>query len=89
MEKENTAKSGTGGTGTEQDKSFSFEKMMGCCAAMSGPGGKGEKMKDMCGGMMSDPKMMAKMKDCCGGKGLTPEMMEKWKNCCGSGEKKE
>jgi len=66
MEKENTAKSGTGGTQVEKDKSLFFEKFISCCAAMSGPGGMDEKMKDCCGGKEFNPDMMEKWTSCCG-----------------------
>ena len=78
MEKENTAKSGTG-----------MEEMMkGCCGDKGFSPEMMEKMKGCCGGM-KDPEMMKKMRDCCGEKGFKPEMMQKWMSCCGTGDKKE
>jgi len=77
MEKENTAKSGTG-----------MENMKDCCGEKGFGAEMMERMKDCCGGM-KDPEMMKKMKACCGDKGFSPEMMQKWMSCCETGDKKE
>jgi hypothetical protein len=56
MEKENTAKSGTG-----------MEEMMkGCCGGMKMDPEMMKKMKDCCGEKGFKPEMMQKWMSCCG-----------------------